>query len=201
MNILDDFTHFWRDDPPATKEDWRKVAFIIGATIAISLIALVVTLPTKARAAEDDRRVEQSYVHHRAVHRVKRTKVAQVRRVVASRRVPAKIRTAAGVVMLPHPPGCPSRLFCGCGAAVELFGSPIRSLWLSTAWYKFPRTAPAPNTVAVRRGHVFVLKRHIQGNVWLAADYNSGGRKSRLHPRSIAGYTIVNPRTRMAMVQ
>lgn len=33
--------------------------------------------------------------------------------------------------ILPHPPGCPRRAFCGCGAAVEVFGRPIRSLWLA----------------------------------------------------------------------
>ena len=94
---------------------------------------------------------------------------------------------------LPHPPGCPARLFCGCGASVEIFGAPIRALWPSSAWLKFPRAAPAYNRVAVRRGHVFVLKRHVAGKKWLAADYNSGGRRSRLHIRSIAGYIIVNP--------
>jgi hypothetical protein len=48
--------------------------------------------------------------------------------------------------------------------------------------------------VAARRGHVFVLERHIAGHVWLVHDSNSGGRRTRIHPRSIAGYTIVNPR-------
>lgn len=100
---------------------------------------------------------------------------------------------------LPHPSTCPRVAFCGCGASVDLFGRPVRALYLAAAWLKFPRTSPAPNMVAARRGHVFVLKRHIQGNIWLAADYNSGGHKSRLHPRSIAGYTIVNPHTRVAM--
>jgi hypothetical protein len=93
-----------------------------------------------------------------------------------------------------HPPGCPSRAFCGCGAAVRVFGSPIRSLWLARNWFKFPRTAPAPGTVAVRRHHVFVLEAHLGGNVWQVYDANSGGRKTRIHARSIAGYVIVNPR-------
>jgi hypothetical protein len=46
---------------------------------------------------------------------------------------------------------------------------------------------------AARRGHVFILKQHIGGNVWLAFDANSGRRQTRLHARSIAGFTIVNP--------
>lgn len=105
---------------------------------------------------------------------------------------PAKAET-----LLPHPRGCPRVLFCGCGAAVELFGRPVRALWLGAAWLKFPRTSPAPGMVAVgkRKGgwHVFVLRQHVQGNVWLAADYNSGKHLSRLHQRSIAGFAIVNP--------
>lgn len=95
---------------------------------------------------------------------------------------------------LPHPAGCPRRAFCGCGAAVETFGRPLRELWLVRAWYKFPRSAPAPQMAAVRPHHVFILKRQIAGNNWLVVDHNSGGRKSRLHVRSIAGFTIVNPR-------
>lgn len=93
-----------------------------------------------------------------------------------------------------HPTGCPSRAFCGCGAAVRVFGAPIRSLWLAANWLRFPRTAPAPGMVAARRGHVFVLERHISGNTWLAYDANSGRRLTRIHPRSIAGFAIVNPR-------
>jgi len=94
---------------------------------------------------------------------------------------------------LPHPPGCPRRAFCGCGASIEVFGKSRRDLWLAANWLKFPRTAPAPGMAAARRGHVFVLKQHVSDNHWLAADYNSGGRKSRLHVRSIAGFTVVNP--------
>lgn len=93
---------------------------------------------------------------------------------------------------LPHPAGCPRSAFCGCGAAQEL-GLRDRSLWLAASWFKFPRSAPAPGTAAVRQHHVFVLKQHVGGDKWLVADYNSGGRMSRLHVRSINGYTIVRP--------
>jgi len=92
-----------------------------------------------------------------------------------------------------HPAGCPARLFCGCGAAVRVFGSPIRTLWLAAAWFKFPRAEPASGMVAVRAHHVFVLERHIEGSVWLAYDANSGGGATRIHARSISGYTVVNP--------
>ena len=94
---------------------------------------------------------------------------------------------------LPHPSGCPPTAFCGCGAAADL-GLHDRSLWLAANWFRFPRSTPAPNTAAVRRHHVFVLKQHIAGSVWLVADYNSGHHRSALHERSISGYTIVNPR-------
>jgi hypothetical protein len=92
-----------------------------------------------------------------------------------------------------HPPGCPRRAFCGCGAAVRVFGSPVRSLWLAANWLRFPRTSPAPGMVAARRGHVFVLEAHLEGKVWRVYDANSGGRRTRIHARSIAGYQIVNP--------
>ncbi len=98
-----------------------------------------------------------------------------------------------GVTYLPHPAGCPRRLFCGCGAAVEFFGKPVRELWLARSWFRFPRTTPAPNTAAVRRGHVFKLVRHVRDDVWLVVDHNSGGHRSRLHERSIRGYVIVDP--------
>lgn len=93
-----------------------------------------------------------------------------------------------------HPSGCPSRAFCGCGASVRVFGHSVRSLWLASNWYRFPRAAPLPGRVAVRRGHVFVLESHISGNVWQVWDANSGGHRTRIHPRSIAGFAIVDPR-------
>lgn len=92
-----------------------------------------------------------------------------------------------------HPTGCPRRAFCGCGASVHLFGKPVRELFLAANWFKFPKASPAPNTVAVRRGHVFVLKEHREGSNWLVYDANSGNRQTRIHVRSIAGYTIVAP--------
>lgn len=96
--------------------------------------------------------------------------------------------------ILPHPPGCPRRAFCGCGAAVEVFGRPIRSLWLAANWLRFPRASPAPGMVAARRGHVFVIRQVLGGGKVLAYDANSGGRRTRLHVRSLAGFVVVDPR-------
>ncbi len=101
-----------------------------------------------------------------------------------------------------HPSGCPRYLFCGCGAAVEVYGEPRRemtvngrklNLYWAPDWYHFPRAEPAPGMVGVTRRHVFVLREHRGGKNWLVYDANSGGRKTRIHVRSIAGYTIVNP--------
>lgn len=104
--------------------------------------------------------------------------------------------------VIAHPAGCPRRAFCMCGASVEVFGRPIRELYLSSNWFRFPRAEPAPGMVAVRRGHGFVLKHHVAGSTWLVIDHNSGGRKSRIHNRSIAGFRIVNPHgSKMAALQ
>lgn len=93
-----------------------------------------------------------------------------------------------------HPEGCPARAFCGCGAAVRVFGHSVRELWLAANWFKFPRAAPAPGMAAVRRHHVFVLEADLGGGIWQVFDANSGHHLTRIHARSLAGYTIVNPR-------
>lgn len=102
-------------------------------------------------------------------------------------------RIASSGTLVAHPAGCPARLFCGCGASVRVFGHSVRELWLAANWYKFPRAAPAPGTVAVRRHHVFVLEADLGGGVWQVYDANSGRGGTRVHARSIAGYTIVSP--------
>lgn len=65
--------------------------------------------------------------------------------------VPAESRIAGG-----RPPGCPAA-FCGCGAALRVFGRVVPELNLAANWLRFPRTSPSPGMVAARRGHVFVL--------------------------------------------
>jgi hypothetical protein len=46
---------------------------------------------------------------------------------------------------------------------------------------------------AVRSGHVMILQQHVGGDIWYVHDGNSGGHVTREHPRSISGYTIVDP--------
>ena len=98
----------------------------------------------------------------------------------------------AGRVIGGRPAGCP-RSFCGCGAAIKVFGHIVPELNLASNWLRFPRAAPAPGMVAARHGHVFVLEQHVGGDVWMAYDANSGGRSTRIHARSLRGYTVVNP--------
>jgi hypothetical protein len=104
----------------------------------------------------------------------------------------ARAHVAAQIVA--HPSGCPRTAFCGCGAAVRVFGRAVRELWLAANWFKFPRAAPAAGMVAVRRHHVMVLEADLGGGVWSVFDANSGKHLTRIHSRSIAGFTIVNPR-------
>ena len=114
-----------------------------------------------------------------------------------SRRAPPGLHRVmaegAGRIVGGRPAGCPRR-YCGCGASLHIFGRIVPRLNLAANWLRFPRAAPAPGMVAARRGHVFVLKRHLHGKVWLVWDANSGRGKTRIHPRSIAGFAIVDPR-------
>ncbi|HEY4985173.1 MAG TPA: hypothetical protein VII39_01005 [Bradyrhizobium sp.] len=91
-----------------------------------------------------------------------------------------------------RPAGCP-HAFCGCEASLYKFGRIIPELNLAANWRRFPRTAAAPGMAAVRSGHVMILQQHVAGNVWFVHDGNSGGHATREHPRSIAGYSIVDP--------
>jgi hypothetical protein len=108
------------------------------------------------------------------------------------RRELADVSVDRGQTVGGRPAGCP-RSFCGCGASIRVFGRIVPGLNLASNWLRFPRTAPAPGMVAARRGHVFVLERHVEGDTWMAYDANSGGRATRIHARSLRGYTVVNP--------
>jgi hypothetical protein len=130
---------------------------------------------------------------------MKRDHVTPKRRKVASKASKAAseplfaARSPASVQVVAHPAGCPARSFCGCGAAVRVFGAPVRSLWVAANWFRFPRAVPAPGMVAVRSHHVFVLEARLERGLWLAYDANSGRHLTRIHARSIKGYVIVNP--------
>jgi hypothetical protein len=91
-----------------------------------------------------------------------------------------------------RPSGCP-QAFCGCEASLFRFGRIIPELNLASNWRRFPRAAPSQGMAAVRAGHVMILQQHVDGDIWYVHDGNSGGHVTREHPRSIAGYTIVDP--------
>jgi hypothetical protein len=91
-----------------------------------------------------------------------------------------------------RPSGCPSA-FCGCEASLYRFGHIVPELNLAGNWRRFPRATPGPGMAAVNSGHVMILQQHVAGDIWYVHDGNSGGHVTREHPRSIAGYTIVDP--------
>lgn len=91
-----------------------------------------------------------------------------------------------------HAPGCPPIAFCGCATARH-FGINDRGLWLAANWLRFPRAVAAPGMAAARRGHVFAILRVIRPGLVLAYDPNSGGGRTRVHQRLLAGFTVVNP--------
>ena len=118
------------------------------------------------------------------------TKPVRLARAAQEARQPVSVVTSQ---ILPHPDGCPRRAFCGCGAALKVFGRHVRSLWLAANWLRFPPAAPAPGMVAARRGHVFVIEAVVGNGRVLAYDANSGRGKTRHHVRSLAGYSVRNP--------
>lgn len=115
-----------------------------------------------------------------------------VRQAVSSRAEIAEVSGGRDRIVGGRPAGCPNS-YCGCAASLRVFGRIVPGLNLAANWLRFPRTSPAPGMVAARRGHVFVLERHIGGDVWMAYDGNSGGHATRIHARSLRGYAVVNP--------
>ena len=103
-------------------------------------------------------------------------------------------RSYEGEQIVAHPAGCPRRLFCGCGVSVKVFGRPIKDLFLAANWVrKFPRAAPGSGMVAARSGHVMYIISYLGDNMAQVYDPNSGGHKTRIHTRSLAGYRVVDP--------
>lgn len=185
---------------------------VASVGLALSLFAITMTgasartrhqtesIPAFDRHAINGMSVELSPA--RSTHKVRIAGLKQVRhkrklRAASSQRVVrvdhSEHRTSAATEFVPHPSGCPARAFCGCGASIEVFGRSIRELWLAANWFAFPRTSPAPGMVAVRRHHVFVIREVRGPGLVLAYDPNSGHGKTRVHLRSLAGFTVVNP--------
>lgn len=165
---------------------WRTSAVIAA------LICLVMTATANAKPQKKHSSNNAYSQQHRA----------QYHRIAVKRHSPRRVRVVASrnVKMISRPAVCPPRAYCGCGAAVKVFGKSVRSLWPSSAWLRFPRAAPGHMKVAARRGHVFVIDYMIDSRTAMAWDFNSGRGQSRYHARSITGFTIVDPgRTSLAM--
>lgn len=108
-----------------------------------------------------------------------------------------RIETGA-VIVGGRPAGCPRR-YCGCGVSLKVFGKIIPELNLAYNWKrKFPRASPAPGMVAARSGHAFYIVSVLDSSNVVAYDPNSGGGRTRIHERSLRGYTVVNPHGSLA---
>jgi len=100
----------------------------------------------------------------------------------------------ASASIVSHPAGCPRVAFCGCGVMKRL-GLNDRSLYLAANYLrKFPRAIKvAAGMVAARVGHVFYIEKVVKPGLVLAYDPNSGGHQTRLHLRSLAGFSVRDP--------
>lgn len=103
-----------------------------------------------------------------------------------------------GLGIVPNPP-CPAwvmraRAFCGCGVSIKVFGTANPSLFTAGAWLRFPPAAPAPGMIAANRRHVFYIQAVLGNGLVVAYDPNSGGGRTRVHVRSLAGFSVRNPR-------
>ncbi len=167
----------------------------VAAMLLLSVVTVVVTVPAHAKKAPQQRPIVD-------VGAIPTYPTAQTRATVGAPPTNA-ITTDAngnGTVIGGRPAGCPHR-YCGCSASLYVFGEIRPELNLAANWrYRFEHASPASGMVAARSGHIMVLMSHVGGNDWLVHDGNSGGGKTREHVRSIAGYTVVNPRQAVASV-
>ncbi len=104
-----------------------------------------------------------------------------------------RVASYDGGRIVAHPAGCPGRAFCGCGVSVRVFGKPVRNLYLAANWLKYPRASPSSGMVAARHGHVMYIESMDANGNAVVYDPNSGGHQTRVHTRSLRGYTVVNP--------
>lgn len=97
-----------------------------------------------------------------------------------------------------RPSDCP-HAYCGCGLR-KFLGLDDARLNLAANWARFfqHESTPRAGLAAVRSHHVMYLESSAGDGQWLVRDYNSGGGLSRLHVRSLRGYTLVNPRSQVA---
>jgi hypothetical protein len=168
-----------RDRPMVDPRDegpmWFFVLLLVLFSIAVGFLLFGATAAlSQERGIADDDRAGVALAHHRATHRAAR-----------------KRTRLAGDVIGGRPHGCPHR-FCGCALAIKRFGKIVPELNLAWNWRRFPRVPARIGAVAVRRGHVMEIIGGSPGN-WTVWDPNSGGGKTRIRQRSLAGYFTVDP--------
>lgn len=171
------------------------------AALAASIVLIAATSPASARllntrataALTPDVAAVPAYpLAGEAAHASNQT--ARYRRAGEGGRRYTAPAAVASEGYLPHPNGCPRSAFCGCGAAVRIFGTPRRDLWPVSAWYRFPRSFPAAGMVGIPHAHhVYVLEYQVSGSQWMTSDFNSGGHMSRRQVQDVSRVTIVNP--------
>lgn len=161
---------------------------LLSALVFVCL--LVGNLPAMARPMPSHWTLRSHHHHHVRHMRHARHHAAHHRH--HARRYRGRVYETGTI--LPHPSGCPSRAFCGCGVALKVFGTPVRALWLAANWLRFPRAMAAPGMVAVfGRHHVAYIESVNGDGTALLYDPNSGRHLTREHRRSIRGAVIVNP--------
>jgi hypothetical protein len=152
----------------------------------------------QARARQVSRTQRQPSVAYRAqrqpVEAARSQAEPAVTRSASHEEAKAPHYALGGGEIIQHPAGCPARLFCGCGASIEVFGHSIRDLWAVSNWYRFPRAAPAAG-MAVLWGtrHVAVIRQYFGDGTAMLYDANSGKGLTRLHRIRIAGLAVVDP--------
>lgn len=99
---------------------------------------------------------------------------------------------SARAEVVPNVKGCPPRAFCGCATSKHIFHRAIRELYLAANWFRFPKAKPAPGMVAVRQHHVMAILE-VKGNKAKVFDPNSGGHLTRIHWRSLVGFSVRRP--------
>lgn len=170
--------------------------------LAVLALGLAVA-PAHARPRHSDSAVAQHCLYTnagRVICRAAEKRTSSHRSVIVrQRRHSGHFGHSRTVRLIPHPRGCPRRLFCACGLA-RYWGIWKPALNLVANWARAFRRVSGPDIgiAAIRRD-----RHHIMGIVgggpgrWKTVDFNSGGHLSRVRIVSnFSGYFFVDPRER-----
>lgn len=162
---------------------------MLKTTIAAIAACLVLCLPAEARPARASVQTEFCGDRYCASGQAGMVNPEQPGRVTRQR--------FDGQIVA-HPTGCPATRFCGCGAAIYVFGRNVRDLWPVSSWRRFPHASPGPGMAAVWDSHVaIIIEAHGDGTATMYDANTSVGRVKHLtliHRRPLAGASIRNPK-------